>query len=480
MKKTIVIVGLLGLLVLIPFICWAETTSTANPSSTSSPSKETSQKVTAEESEKPPQGETPEKLKEETQAEKIEEPRTTAEDTAPEKAVKEIPETPQKETPEKPTEAVQEELPEKTKEIVEEGKPLEEPTETVPDVTQEEKLEEPKETMPEEIVEEPQKPAKEEVPEEPTEAVPDTTQQEKIETTETELPEEIPEEEERKKFLLSFGLSLDVESGDMTYTIQGPEDGGWKSELEWPLDNILYVSGLVSVGFFEKWQANVELWKSVTDDAGTMRDGDWFYGYYGDQTVVYSEIDTTVDAFQADLNLRYNFIQKDRLAFGGILGYAYKRWDWEGGDGYQWTIDPYSFYMGPINGPSITYKQDINVPYLGLVFSIFSANSTLGANLYTLYSPIAKSEDETDHLLRGKLGQGETDGTFFSLKGDVRWNLSSRWSLTARANFTRFDLDGKQRQYFYGGDNAGTSADNIDMTVQGEQTYLGLKVEYTL
>ncbi len=166
---------------------------------------------------------------------------------------------------------------------------------------------------------------------------------------------EADDSSKEKESHLNVGLLFDVEFGDMTYTIQGPEEGGWKSKLEWPLDNVMYAGAEASLNVREKWRVHAEFLKSVTDDAGTMKDSDWFYGYYGDRAAIYSETSTTVDAYHLDLNLRYRVLQKASVSFGGLIGYSYKHWDWTGGDGYQWTIDPFSHYQGPIQGSGMTY-----------------------------------------------------------------------------------------------------------------------------
>jgi outer membrane protease len=287
-------------------------------------------------------------------------------------------------------------------------------------------------------------------------------------------------QKETDTFHLHLGASLNVEYGDMTYTIQGPEDGGWKSVLEWPLENIVYLGGLGSFSFSRKFQVNVGFWKSITEEAGTMKDSDWLYGYYGNRKAVYSETDTTVDSTQFDINFRYDFFQRESFSLGGILGYAYTKWDWTAGNGYQWTIDPNNFYQGAIEGIGITYVQKVKVPYLGLALSLSSASSAFGFNVYTLYSPIAKCDDEDDHILRSKLSQGQTDGTFLSIGGDLRWSFTYHWSLTGTLNYSAYDLTGDQVQYFYAGENAGSGATGIDMTVEGSQVYLGLRVGYEL
>lgn len=290
---------------------------------------------------------------------------------------------------------------------------------------------------------------------------------------------------EDKSFSLSFGASLNVESGNMIYTIR--KKGSFKSELEWPLDNI-YMGGIVSASFWERLQINAGAWKSLDDDAGTMKNTDWFdnlsamlFEIYGDDRAVYGEFDTTVDAAQFDVNLRYDGLRRSNIALGVMLGYAYTKWKWETGDGYQ--ISPLRAYnIGNVSGVGIVYEQEIQVPYLGLAVSLSPKHSSFEFNMYTLYSPIARCDDVDDHVQRYKKSTGDTEGTFFSLGGDVLWNFRGSWSLIGRINYTLYDLDGYQGQYFYGGDDPppGTRYENIDMTVEGRQLYFGFMLSYKL
>lgn len=282
----------------------------------------------------------------------------------------------------------------------------------------------------------------------------------------------------QEELQFSLGLETTLENGDMTYTIKGPEDGGWKSALEWPLDNIMYLGGVGSLTFQRKFQVNVGFWKSLTNDAGTMKDSDWLYGYYGNQKAIYSESKATVNSTQFDINLRYNFFGDYAFLIGGMAGYSRTSWDWEAGDGFQWTVDPGRFYYGPLDGLGITYKQDLDVPYLGVIMSMFSANGMFGFNGYALYSPIARCQDEDDHVLRAKLSQGDSKGTYFGLGADLRWDFATKWSATGRLQYSSYNLEGDQTQYFYAGDLEGSGATGIDLTVEGSQAYLGLGIAY--
>lgn len=284
-----------------------------------------------------------------------------------------------------------------------------------------------------------------------------------------------------EELIISFGASMDVESGNMIYAIQGPEGGGWASELEWPLDGIVYMGGMVSASLWGKLQINGGYWRGLSDDAGTMKDSDWIYARYGNERAIYSESKATMtEATHIDINSRYDFLTLGDIAIGGILGYSYTKWNWEAGDGYQTSIDPYRYYVGPIVGTAIIYEEKIKVPYLGLSFSLSPSSSPFGMNIYALYSPKAQCDDVDDHVLRFKEAIGKTEGTFFSVGGSLLWNFIGSWSVTGKMNYTKYDLEGKHDQYGYGGSLLGWSATDIDLTIEGSQFSLGAMVSYDL
>lgn len=287
-----------------------------------------------------------------------------------------------------------------------------------------------------------------------------------------------------RQFSLYLGTSLGIENGDMTYTIRGDEDGGWRSELEWPLESILYVGGNVSALIDERFQIAGSLWKSIGDDAGTMKDSDWMDELspylewrYGDDKAVYGEFDSTVDALQLDLNGQFAFVRDSNFVLKALVGYAYTHWEWTSGNGFQ--SSPFPDLNGWVDGTAVLYEQTLHVPYLG-VSVLFTPLPEIGMNLYTLYSPFAQCKDVDDHVQRYKKSTGETDGTFFSAGGEVFWNVGQGFSLSGTINYTLYDLDGKQAQAFYAGEHAGLRYDGIDLTVTGKQIGLGVLLGYTL
>jgi len=271
-----------------------------------------------------------------------------------------------------------------------------------------------------------------------------------------------------------LGFSTFVEFGEITYTIQGQQDGGWKSELKWPLDGTFYLGGVGSFRMLERFTLSIGGWTSVFDHTGTIEDSDWLYGYYGNQRAIYSESDSSVDGTHFDMNARYDIVRSnDHMSFGVLLGYAYTQWDWTAKDGEQWTVDPEEFFQGSLPGTGMTYQQKIGVPYAGIALSSSLPNGAIDMNAYGIFSPWATCDDEDDHVLREKLSTGESDGMFWAMGGDLRWHITSNWSASLFTNYSAYDLEGKQTQYFYGGEYAGRGAKGIDLAIEGSQLYIG-------
>ncbi len=283
---------------------------------------------------------------------------------------------------------------------------------------------------------------------------------------------------------VSLAGSLVGQNGDMTYTIQGPESGGWKSELEWPIHNTVYGGAVVSTALWERFHLNVGGWKSLNKNSGTMKDSDWYdslrallLALYDDDTAIYGEFDTTLDALKFDGNLRVDVLRQPSLTLGVLAGYAYTQFEWVTGDGYQHS--PISSYnVGNVMGRGILYEQRIKTPYLGLAASFIPQTISTSVNVYALYSPTARCNDVDDHLVRKKKSTGSTRGTFFSFGSDIHIRLSASWNITGMLNYARYDLDGSQNQIFYGGPNVGTRFSDIDMTVTGRQISLGILLRY--
>jgi hypothetical protein len=251
------------------------------------------------------------------------------------------------------------------------------------------------------------------------------------------------------------------------------------SELEFPMD-VNMVSMGAGIGFAEKLKLSANVKKSITDDAGHMKDSDWGYwwldGYgWAEQGTldIYSESDADLDALLMDVNLRYRIY---RGFFVG-LGYIHQNFDYEISNLHQW-YPSYNYYFGVdsphdrVGGTVLKYEVTYSIPYMEIVFmgkatDAFTVEMSLG------YSPIVNVEDEDQHLLRSKVNKGDCDGTaiLFSLEG--RYDFPKNWFLTLGFDYVNIDTDGKSDAFFYG-----VYDHTIDLEIESNQVFAGLTVGY--
>lgn|GEM_PF-319713 len=280
--------------------------------------------------------------------------------------------------------------------------------------------------------------------------------------------------------------------GDTTYRIGGTvatPSGGYElhfpiSELEFPLD-VFMVSIEGSIEFAETWKASVGVKKSITSDAGKMKDSDW--GYYflegypwaeQDTLDICSESDADLDALIIDINLRYKFYQKSSWAFFAGLGYMRQYFDYEVSNLDQWyPSDYYYFGVDPghdyVSGKVLTYEVLYSIPYMEIGTQLKSKGE-LSVEASLGYSPIVDAEDEDNHILRSKVSEGDCDGDaiFFSLKG--RYNFPRKWFLALQFDYTTIDTDGTQKQY-----TDGVLTAIIDQEIESKQILTVLSIGCT-
>jgi outer membrane protease len=290
------------------------------------------------------------------------------------------------------------------------------------------------------------------------------------------------------KFSISAGLGL--MAGHTTYQIGGhydtPQGSGNVrfplSELEFPLD--VYIGTLNgTVKLNQKWKISVGLKKNITSESGKMKDSDWGIYYLDDEPGadpdsldIYSESDTEVDLFIADIAARYYFndINPIRSKFLFFIGgrYIYQEFDFDVSDLDQWYPSRPDRDHVLVSGKVLTYEVTKHVPALIIGTELFTKhNFSLEAELG--YSPIVTVEDKDNHILRDKISKAKCDGdaTLFSLAGS--YNFHSRWVLELRFDYMSIDTKGDEKQY-----DEGEYSATIDQKNFSEIATYGLNIRY--
>jgi len=258
--------------------------------------------------------------------------------------------------------------------------------------------------------------------------------------------------------------------GDATYSIGGAYSGPIGtgtvndplSELTFPLDVTLATLAVAAEAPLSRGTLLVagEFARSVTEDAGTLRDRDWTRRDRPDLITISSESDARLDAAVADLRLSWRLLEVGGAAFGlpreqgGAwlavgAGYLWQRFSFEAYDLQQLAAEAEG--VAGRAGKVAEYEALYRIPYAevsaGLAFgspagAALSVEGRLGA------SPWAMADDVDDHLLRAKRSEGDCSGT--ALHASVRTRAAAgRFFLEGSVGLTTLEASGVQRQTRY-------------------------------
>lgn len=242
--------------------------------------------------------------------------------------------------------------------------------------------------------------------------------------------------------------------GDTTYRIggriYGPGSGIGAGDYPFPISelefdiNIYMLSLGGGVKFANDWDFSLSFKKSFTSGDGNLKDSDYMNSSIPD---IYSESDAQLDAWSADINLNYRFLEG--LYVG--IGYLYQNFDYDVRDFRQWY--PLWDYaagesIGGIYGPGlgITYDVRYHIPYLEIgAKGHISDEISIDTNLR--YSPMVVAKDRDNHVARAIYSAGDCKGRAFlwTLKG--RYDFPKNWFMTLEFDYTRINTSGDSKNY---------------------------------
>jgi plasminogen activator len=277
---------------------------------------------------------------------------------------------------------------------------------------------------------------------------------------------------------LSVGR-LNGKTGEFVYDAFGAASGipGYKvSELQWQLNDV-YMLGLgASVSATPRLRFNVDYWRNVSEGYGAMDDFDWLYVGLDWSHWSYHEDTAVTEVSSLDLNgefTLFDFIdEKSNTAITGLLGYKQERLAWQakGGFGIYSDLENNGFRDVLVSFPDvpvITYKQDFQMPYIGigirseantrsmpivLSASFRYSNQVHGDSVDTHHLRDLRFEDSGDH----GTWQAYDIGIDFHFRPSLAFNLTYAAQRYAeiKATTTVTDLTTGEKTFFPG-DSAG-------------------------
>lgn len=238
--------------------------------------------------------------------------------------------------------------------------------------------------------------------------------------------------------------------GHTTYIIEGDQSGGFKSELEFPL-NITALNLDYSLDIKNKYikRYKIALQHSLNDYAGKFHDSDWLYDYQDDKAI-YSESDAYLDTYtiinQIDFK-ELKFLSTDKLHSNLLLGYRYQYFDYD-----IHNLVQHNYLSGntsKIKGKVLTYEVDYSYFYTGLNLNNKNKDRNFNWQLRMLYSPFVKANDNDIHLLRDKVSEINAEGYSYSFDGSIKYDFTDSIYINFLAQYLNMHAKGKQIQKNY-------------------------------
>ena len=275
------------------------------------------------------------------------------------------------------------------------------------------------------------------------------------------------------------GLSLETGKidGDTTYVISGPQSGGFKSELIFPIQQqVMELGYQLPLGKYKIESLNFSLLKNIEDESGTFIDSDWLYSYSSEKAI-YSESDNYLDFYTVDLAVDFFPLYNSDSGnsyFNLSAGYQKQDFDFDvyNLEQINYLTDRESIVPGKV----LTYQIEYSFPYLALNWQKKSKQAQAWNYRISLgFSPFLKAEDRDDHILRDKLSYIEADGEALLAELDLSYNFSSNFAFFAAWDYLSLAADGTQTQKNYSGT---VLFENIDAEISSKQSLFSAGMSY--
>lgn len=276
---------------------------------------------------------------------------------------------------------------------------------------------------------------------------------------------------------LTFGIGR--MDGDTTYSIGGkyftPDSGVGEypfpiSVLEFDIE--LYMASLgAGIKFADNWEIATEIRKNISSGSGVLKDSDYLSETYSGIPDIYSESHVDLDAWSAELNIQYRFIEG---IYAGV-GYLYQNFDYNIKDFRQWyPLGTYTDETGGTYGPGIglTYDVKYHIPYLKLGAK-GNISDEMQVETSVRYAPRVWAKDRDNHVARGLYSEGDCEGTAWFWSLIARYDFPNRWFMLFEFDYNRITTDGDTKTY-----NGGRWDHTIDDEIESTQTYFSLTAGY--
>lgn len=291
-------------------------------------------------------------------------------------------------------------------------------------------------------------------------------------------PVDVPPAVEREGLRIEVG-AMPME-GDISYRIGETghdvwsatrENLSWESELEFPLD-AWFVGGRAflegDLSPTRDWIISCAAWMNINEPGSAMTDFDRIDSsehrivsgenpgrYHFDS---YTESDADLEAWLLDLRVDIGtptcwgrasgFVGylRQQLCYevNGLSGFVNER-----GSGVYSVPTRSSAYEEVSDSVNvIDYEARLQAPYVGCGLNAVM-NRRIRLGFEAGYSPLARIDDEDNHILRSKKSESEATGTAWFIAGEARLLLSPVLFAGVQGRYFEIDTSGDTTQSFY-------------------------------
>lgn len=272
-----------------------------------------------------------------------------------------------------------------------------------------------------------------------------------------------------------FGVELLSNKGYVNYII---EDSGYtngnpyqiKSELEFPLDyEIAKIDFEKNIDVYKFSKIYLSFSKNITDTDSKFKDSDWLNKDPETEPNIYGETNTEVN--HSDFNIKGETYKNGGFAFG--LGLNYWKNDYVMSGGYQKDEIYNNHTTFDDDLEVLEYEIEVTKPYLYMQYDK-EINNNYSFLLNGEFSPHAMVKDYDNHILRGKISEGETSGYAVGLGFEVNRKINNTLSLDLGYKYNWLLARGTQTQTFADG-NVGTIDQEHNLKSQSFKIALNYK-----
>jgi len=208
------------------------------------------------------------------------------------------------------------------------------------------------------------------------------------------------------------------------------------SELTWDLSQVWLGGVVLDAALSRKMSLELGYWLPVSEGNGDLEDVDWLIYGAGWSDWSRGPVDV-VGGSVLDIFLSFDLLQRDSLNLRGLVGLRRTEWEWEdwGGTFIYSSAGGFRDVSGTFPpGVGIRYRQEIEMPYVGLGLRQDGETVTWRAKL--AYSPAVTATSVDEHVLRSlRVDADFSNGAAWLLGVSAQWGVAADLVMLVGADY---------------------------------------------